>query len=707
MSLPSDYAERVYAGVLGKIIGVYVGRPVEQWSHERIVETVGEVSYYVHEQLGKPLVVPDDDISGTFTFLRALPDHGNSLDITPRQIGETWLNYIVENRTILWWGGLGTSTEHTAFLRMKHGIMPPASGSAETNSRVVAEQIGAQIFIDGWGMVSPGDPEQAADLARRAGSVSHDGEAIHGAQVVAALVAQGFVSDHMDSMLDTAVGLIPADSTIAGMISDVREWHAKDGDWRRTLERIRDTYGYEQFGGGCHIVPNHALIVLSLLYAPDDFQQALAICCTSGYDTDCNVGNVGCILGVKLGLAGIDAGPDYRGPVADRLFLPCADGGRVVTDAAREADAVVAIGRGLAGEPGEAPKGGARYHFEYPGSVQGFLPEDSPECRGVVSLENVAGHSGRGSRSLAVRYEGLACGRAARARAATFLGPDRIETRGGYGLMASPALCPGQTVEARVELGDDASGPVDAALYVRFYAGPENELELRRGPAERLAPGESAAFEWKLESTEGAPIAQVGVEALSERRADGTLYLDYLDWHGPPDVVLRRAANGTDAWKRAWVDAVDRTGYGKHRRTYQLIQNEGRGILIRGCREWTGYRATCEVTPHMADEAGLAAHVQGRRRYYAVLLRRGGAAHLVEVVEGEEAVLTSAEVEWEFDQTHDLAIEVGGGRVTGRIDGRHEMTAESDVLASGAVGLVCAEGRCSFGPVNVRPIAEE
>ena len=45
------------------------------------------------------------------------------------------------------------------------------------NGQVVAEQIGAQIFIDGWAMVAPGDPERAADLARRAGSVSHDGEA--------------------------------------------------------------------------------------------------------------------------------------------------------------------------------------------------------------------------------------------------------------------------------------------------------------------------------------------------------------------------------------------------------------------------------------------------------------------------------------------------------------------------------------------------
>lgn len=31
----------------------------------------------------------------------------------------------------------------------------------------MAEQIGSQIFIDGWAKVAPGDPDFAADLARR------------------------------------------------------------------------------------------------------------------------------------------------------------------------------------------------------------------------------------------------------------------------------------------------------------------------------------------------------------------------------------------------------------------------------------------------------------------------------------------------------------------------------------------------------------
>ena len=34
--LTQDYKDRVYAGVLGKVIGVYLGRPFEGWPYDYI-----------------------------------------------------------------------------------------------------------------------------------------------------------------------------------------------------------------------------------------------------------------------------------------------------------------------------------------------------------------------------------------------------------------------------------------------------------------------------------------------------------------------------------------------------------------------------------------------------------------------------------------------------------------------------------------------
>ncbi|HBP15574.1 MAG TPA: hypothetical protein DD457_10230, partial [Gammaproteobacteria bacterium] len=286
MMLQSDYDERVYAGVLGKIIGVYLGRPFEGWSNERIEETLGDIEYYVHDKVGVPLIVTDDDISGTFTFVRALSDYQCDPQLTPKQIGQTWLNYLIENRSVLWWGGMGNSTEHTAYLRLTQGYDAPASGSMELNGQVVSEQIGAQIFIDGWAMVCPGEPELAADFARRAGSVSHDGEALHGAQVIAAMESQAFVESDIDKLIDVAVELIPSDSLINRMISDIREWHGQDpDDWRRSFQKIKEQYGYDKYGGNCHMVPNHGLIVMALLHGAGHFQDSLKIVNTAGWDT--------------------------------------------------------------------------------------------------------------------------------------------------------------------------------------------------------------------------------------------------------------------------------------------------------------------------------------------------------------------------------------------------------------------------------------
>ena len=187
-----ELRERIYAGVLGKIIGVYMGRPVEGWRYETIRERFGEIVYYPHRAAGVPLIVADDDISGTFAFFRAMEDHGYPADLSAREIGETWLNYIIEDKTILWWGGPGRSTEHTAYLNLKNGIPAPESGSIARNGRSVAEQIGAQIFIEGFAMCYPGDPEKTAALVRKAASVSHDGLAADAACHLAALDALAF-----------------------------------------------------------------------------------------------------------------------------------------------------------------------------------------------------------------------------------------------------------------------------------------------------------------------------------------------------------------------------------------------------------------------------------------------------------------------------------------------------------------------------------
>ena len=693
--MQTDYVSRTYAGVLGKIIGVYLGRPFEGWPYREVLSKLGEVDYYVHDRLNVPLVVTDDDISGTFTFLRALADYGYSSQLTPEQIGQTWMNYIIENRTILWWGGMGMSTEHTAFLRMKHGVMPPASGSVETNGQVVAEQIGAQIFIDGWGLIFPGDPEKAADFARRAGSVSHDGAAIHCAQIVASLVAQAFVESDFDRLLDSAIRMIPKDSLVQLLVEDVRKWHAQGLDWRSGFEMIESKYGYDKYGGNCHTVPNHAIILHALLHSAGDFQKALMIANTCGWDTDCNSGNVGCIMGVRNGLEGIESGPDWRGPIADKIYLPTADGGRCITDAVIETYNVVNTGRAMQRLEPFAPKKGARFHFELPGSVQGFAAHNS-------QIQNVDGHSATGKRSLSIAFGDLSGGKVA--RAATDCFPSPIARKmGGYELVASPTLYSGQTIRARVESDPQNSGIIVAALSIGVYSGDDLVHQIE-GPERPLRQGEATELQWTLPDLGGFPIAEIGIVIRSAHSSEGIAYLDYLTWDGTPNVVFHRT-EGT-SWKSQWVCGLsEHATWGE---PFRLVQNEGTGLLITACREWTDYRVECSVTPHLMVTGGIAARVQGMRRYYALELVRGGGIRLVKSLDGD-SILAESRFDWCLGETHSLAMEVSENRIVGFVDGAKIVEVEDThrPLTGGGIALILSEGRMATTEVRIGPISSE
>ena len=70
-------------------------------------------------------------------------------------------------------------------------------------------------------------------------------------------------------------------------------------------------------------------------------------------------------MGIKQGLAGIDAGLsrglDWRGPVADRIYVPT-DPSWGISDCVRETQQIVNAGLALGGEAWR-PKNGAQFHF--------------------------------------------------------------------------------------------------------------------------------------------------------------------------------------------------------------------------------------------------------------------------------------------------------------------------------------------------------
>jgi hypothetical protein len=377
------------------------------------------------------------------------------------------------------------------------------------------------------------------------------------------------------------------------------------------------------------------------LYGEGDFDRSLMVVNTSGWDTDCNSGNLGCLLGIRGGVEGI--GLRWREPVGDRMYISSADGGRAITDAATEAVHVVNAGRRLAGEPPWRPP---RFHFTFPGSVQGF---DADHDDGALAVDGIA-------------------------VTPTFI-PREALAISGYELQACPTLYPGQTVRAVVE-------GAPARLLLRVY-GADDELVTLRGP--------EGALEWRVPDTGGRPIAEVGVETAGPAR------LRSLTWDGDPEAVFGRAEGSM--WRRAWVRGVDH--WDDHwPEPFRLIQDRGRGLLIQGTREWTDYEVRAAVVPETVAAAGIAARVQGIRRYYALLLERARAL-LVRELDGP-AVLAEAPLERrDYGEPYELSLRVSGSSLIATIDGRTRLAADDDALAGGAVALVCERGCLTCDAVRV------
>ena len=161
--------------------------------------------------------------------------------------------------------------------------------------------------------------------------------------------------------------------------------------------------------------------------------------------------------------------------------------------------------------------------------------------------------------------------------------------------------------------------------------------------------------------------------------------------------------NRVDMWWRAWVNAVDKFEP-RWPESFRLVQNYGTGLLIQGGRDWTDYQVSADVTPHMVKSAGIAARVQGLRRYYALLLCESGKTRLVKVKDGE-TVLSEADFSWQFRGTYTLSLQVIGTRILASIDGNRlfDMHDYDDPLTGGGVALVCEEGRMGSNEVTVKP----
>jgi ADP-ribosylglycohydrolase len=710
--IPDHYVEKVYAGWLGKIIGVRHGSNIEGWSYEKIRDTYGEITGYLFDFKN---FAADDDTNGPLFFLRALGDYQCTVELSEENVGYTWLNYVPYEHGFYWWGGYGISTEHTAYLNLRSGIKAPRSGSVDQNGATIAEQIGGQIFIDTCGLIIPCDYRLAAKFAKGVASVSHDGNGVYGGMFVAACISAAFKESDVQAVIRAGLSVIPQECEYHKMAEDIISFHGSNPEnWRACFEYVKNNYGYERYDGNCHIIPNSAVIVLSMLYGSGNFSKTINICNMCGWDTDCNVGNVGTILGVMVGLEGIDN--KWRKPINDLLICSSVIGSLNITDISTCACYIADLGYKLAGEkPADewmdiVSGKGAKYHFELSGSTHAFrICVDSDNVTDYhLEHTTVTAHTGKGALKVTGKLEKNS--REAyciRTFYKTYYRPEDFNDS-RYDPAFSPTLYPGQRIQAYVMLNNSSDVGTEACLYV--FDG--NNQRQYCSKAQKLSGGKWMKLSYDIPSLSGACIEEAGIKMIGNDAKSSllTVYIDDFDIQGIPDYTLDFSKERMEKWNGMHQE-VSQFTYLKG--IWKLENSELSGSCSDFGEAYTGaymlrdYTVEAWMIPKIGEHHNINFRVQGSIRSYAAGLGPGKKLVLYKNCNGYQ-ILKEIDYEWKLNEEYLFRISLNGSKITvsDALNILIEYEDMDDPYLTGQVGCSVLHGsHCHYKSFRISPNA--
>ncbi|HPX92793.1 MAG TPA: ADP-ribosylglycohydrolase family protein [Bacillota bacterium] len=720
---PDEYIEKIYAGWLAKVIGVRLGAPIEGWTYDKIRHTLGQPDGYVANYRN---FAADDDTNGSIFFLRALEDKPPGQPLEPAHVATALLNYVPYEHGFFWWGGYGVSTEHTAYLNLQNGIPAPRSGSAEQNGLMLAEQIGGQIFIDTWGLVAPGNPDLAACLAEAAASVTHGQNGVFGGVFIAAAISEAFVEKDIGRIIEKGLAYLPEDCEYRRVVNAVIDFHQKDREknhdqasWENCYHYIYKHFGYDKYPGACHIIPNAAVIILSLLYGEGDFSKTITICNRCGWDTDCNAGNVATIMGVRNGLDAIDY-EKWRRPVNDLLICSSVVGSLNIMDIPYGAAYMVKLAAAMAGQELSEPwrtivsQAVNACHFEFPGSTHairarlGTSHADSTYS-GPLSIINSTETAFSGQRSLKIAIPAVHDWEEFFVYKKTYYLPDDFDDS-RYDPCFSPLVYSGQTIR-----GAAMAPAYGCALSVQLYAHDLINNNILRSEAQTLEAGQWKRLSWQLPAGCPTLIDEIGfvfnVRYRSDRPVQAVAFIDDLFAEGCPDYRLDFSDSTIDVWSQT------------HRTLAQFSRLKGNHYLdngrmhlsaadfaeiYTGSHDWRDYEVTFELTPLAGPEVRVNFRVQGAMRCYAVAFLEGDRICLLKNDSGYSSLLSRPFV-WQQDESYTITVRAKKAAYTVFVNGEQVFSYVDDhePFLYGAIGYSAFRGsRLSSHGFSVKPIQE-
>ena len=337
----SEYAERLHGFWLGQSIANWTGLVTEMdrveapFLTDEDWGTLDEPAiwglYTAHSSRRDFYLVDpervwgaDDDTDIEYIYW-SLAEESEDPPLTPEQIREGWLSHIYSNEdaplssnefrreNFLW-----VSNER-AFELMQDGMLPPETSNPENNPD--ASMIDAQLTTESFGLMAPGMPAVALELAKLPISVTANGEA---AAIARFYVVMHSLAIHLETeqplgeqlvaLAERASRELPAGGYSRDMFDFVLNAYRSNGDasdWESTRDAVYKRYQIDGAAGYQYERPfdagiNFAASLISLFYGEGDFKRTVQIASLAGWDSDNPAATWGGLLGFALGREGVE-----------------------------------------------------------------------------------------------------------------------------------------------------------------------------------------------------------------------------------------------------------------------------------------------------------------------------------------------------------------------------------------------------------------
>ena len=301
------FKDKIKGAWVAQTVGVTFGLPIEFKFNSTMVQDYQQLNWDEHslevEYRERPGTY--DDIYMDLSFMKVIEEEG--VDAPAQSFANSFAN--AEYKLCF--------ANQSARYNIQNGLTPPESGHWLNNP--CADDIDFQIEADFAGLMNPGMVNSAVDICDKVGHIMNYGDGYYGGVFVASLYALALVSDDvndMESIVNNAIQVIPAESNFSKCITDVIQWYSENPtDWKATWHKVNEKWS-EDIGSPLGVFQpfnidakiNAAWVVMGLLYGNGDFTRTFEIATRCGDDADCNPATAG---GVLAAIVGFDKIPDF------------------------------------------------------------------------------------------------------------------------------------------------------------------------------------------------------------------------------------------------------------------------------------------------------------------------------------------------------------------------------------------------------------